>query len=82
MSELNELEPYGDEQETADRGVRETLLLRVGVSSIDSWEYEAGDTSGGLVAWAQSHVALAFIAAAVVWFGAVFILALVVGYFV
>ncbi len=82
MSEFDQLDPLDDGVDAPDRGVREALLLRVGVSSTDAWEYESVETGGGLVAWAQTHVAIAFVAAALAWFGGVFILALVVGYFV
>lgn len=82
MSEFDQLDPLDEGVDASDRGMREALLLRVGVSSTDAWEYESVETGSGLVAWAQAHVAIAFVAAALAWFGGVFILALVVGYFV
>ena len=43
------------------------------------WEYEAPPS---IVAWAESHVAVAVIGAAIAWFAVVYVIALVVGLFV
>ena len=64
--------PYAQE-------MKDTLFERVGVSSEDSWEYES---RGGLLEWAQSHVALAIVAAAFAWFSVVFIITLVIDLFI
>ena len=43
------------------------------------WEYGSPPS---LIAWAESHVAVAVIGAAIAWFAVVYVLALVVGLFV
>ena len=59
--------------------MKDTLFARVGVSSEDAWEYE---NQGGLLEWAQSHVALAIVAAAFAWFSVVFLISLVIDLFI
>jgi hypothetical protein len=45
----------------------------------ESWEYVGRPT---VIEWAQEHVALAVAAAALIWFGVVYVMTLVVDLFV